>query len=116
MLITIICSFFVGYVMAYFPKAGLFCMGMWIGLILSLTLNNVALYLIYSTPQNLPLYIVLPVLCIGFGILTVCVKRKFIIFATCNFLFKIALIGAYICLRALSWHLGAFPNELLYPQ
>jgi hypothetical protein len=27
-----------------------------------------------------------------------------------------ALIGAYICLRALSWHLGAFPNELLYPQ
>lgn len=50
MLITIICSFFVGYVMAYFPKAGLFCMGMWIGLIISLTLNNVALYLIYSTP------------------------------------------------------------------
>lgn len=84
MLITIICCFFVGYVMAYFPKAGLFCMGMWIGLIISLTLNNVALYLIYSTPENLPLYIVLPVLCIGFGILTVCVKRKFIIFATCN--------------------------------
>jgi len=27
-----------------------------------------------------------------------------------------ALIGAYICLRALSWHLGAFPNELLYPE
>lgn len=87
MIITIICSFFVGYVMAYFPKAGLFCMGMWIGLIISLTLNNVALYLIYSTPENLPLYIVLPVLCVGFGILTVCVKRKFIIFATCTFLF-----------------------------
>ena len=86
MIITIICSFFVGYVLAYFPKAGLFCMGMWIGLIISLTLNNVALYLIFSTPENLPLYIVLPVLCIGFGILTVCVKRKFIIFATCNIL------------------------------
>lgn len=50
MIITIICSFFVGYVLAYFPKAGLFCMGMWIGLIITLTLNNVALYLIYSTP------------------------------------------------------------------
>ncbi len=50
MLITIKCSFFVGYVLAYFPKAGLFCMGMWIGLIITLTLNNVALYLIYSTP------------------------------------------------------------------
>ena len=86
-------------------------MGMWIGLIISLTLNNVALYLIFSTPENLPLYIVLPVLCIGFGILTVCVKRKFIIFATCKlFVLILALIGAYICLRALSWHLGAFPN------
>jgi len=110
MLITIACSFFVGYVLAYFPKAGLFCMGMWIGLIVTLTLNNVALYLIYSEPQNLPLFIFMPVLCIGFGVLTVCLKRKFIVFATCKILSYLALIGAYICLRALSWHLGAFPN------
>ena len=87
MVLTIICGFFVGYVLAYFPKAGLFCMGMWIGLIISLTLNNVCLYLIYSTPENLPLYIMLPVLCLAFGVLTVCVKRKFIVFATCKYIF-----------------------------
>jgi hypothetical protein len=33
-----------------------------------------------------------------------------------QFFFNLALIGAYICLRALSWHLGAFPNEFLYPK
>jgi hypothetical protein len=33
-----------------------------------------------------------------------------------SFNYHSALIGAYICLRALSWHLGAFPNELLFPQ
>ena len=26
------------------------------------------------------------------------------------------MIGAYICLRALSWHLGAFPNEFTYAK
>ena len=87
MVLTIICGFFVGYVLAYFPKAGLFCMGMWIGLIISLTFNNVCLYLIYSTPENLPLFIMMPVLCVAFGVLTVCVKRKFIIFATCTIFF-----------------------------
>jgi hypothetical protein len=50
MIITIICCFFVGYVLTYFPKAGLFCMGMWIGLIITLTINNIFLYLILSNP------------------------------------------------------------------
>jgi hypothetical protein len=30
--------------------------------------------------------------------------------------FNSALIGAYICLRALSWYLGAFPNEFLFAK
>ena len=110
MLITVICSFFVGYVLGYFPKAGLFCMGMWIGMIISLTLNNVVFYLIKSTPPSLTLYIVLPILAILFGILTLCIKKTIIIFATCNFIIILALIGSYISLRALSWYLGAFPN------
>jgi hypothetical protein len=86
MILTVICSFFVGYVLGYFPKAGLFCMGMWIGMIISLTLNNVVFYLITSNPTNLTLYIVLPVLAVIFGILTLCIKKTIIIFATCTFL------------------------------
>ena len=84
-------------------------MGMWIGLIIALTLNNVAFYRIDSDPPTLPLFIALPILCVAFGIVTICVKKTFIIFAT-------SLIGAYMCLRALSWHLGAFPNEFLYSR
>ena len=84
MMLTVICSFFVGYVLGYFPKSGLFCMGMWIGMIMSLTLNNVVLYLINSDPANLSLYIVLPVLAVTFGILTLCIKKTIIIFATRN--------------------------------
>lgn len=61
-------------------------MGMWIGMIISLTLNNVVLYLISSNPTNLTLYIVLPVLAVLFGILTLCIKKTIIIFATCNYL------------------------------
>ena len=82
--ITIITSFFVGYVVGYFPKAGLFCMGMWIGFVISLTLNNIALYHIDSNPANLALYIILPILSISFGVLTLFIKKTFIIFASCT--------------------------------
>jgi len=83
--LTIITAFFVGYILGYFPKAGLFCMGMWIGIIITLTLNNVCLYFINSNPSNLSLYIVMPILAIGFGVLILFIKRTFIIFASCIF-------------------------------
>lgn len=85
LILTIITSFIVGYVLGYFPKAGVFCLGMWIGFVISLTLNNVAFYYIDSNPSNLTLYIVLPILSIGFGILTQFIKKAFIIFASCTF-------------------------------
>lgn len=85
LILTIITSFIVGYVLGYFPKAGIFCMGMWIGFVISLTLNNIAFYYIKSNPSNLTLYIVLPILSIGFGILTQYIKKAFIIFASCKF-------------------------------
>ena len=44
MILSIICSFFVGFILGYFPQAGVFCLGLWIGIIISLTLNNVGLY------------------------------------------------------------------------
>lgn len=96
-------SLFTGYVFGYFPKAGLFFLGGWIGFIISLTLNNIAFYYIISEPANLTLWIVLPILSVIFGLLSLFIRKTFIIFAT-------SLIGAYVCLRALSWHLGAFPN------
>lgn len=82
--LTLICSFFVGYILGYFPKAGVFCMGLWIGGVIALTLNNIAFYYIQSNPTNLVLYIVSPVLCIGFGILILYIRRAFITFASCN--------------------------------
>ncbi len=85
-------------------------LGCWIGLIISLTLNNVALYFIKSNPANLALWIIMPILSVLFGVLSLFIKRTFIIFATCKYCFILALIGAYMCLRALSWYLGAFPN------
>lgn len=57
----------------------------------------------------------MPILVLGFGILAICIKKTFLVFATCKFLYNLAFIGAYLCLRALSWELGAFPNEFLYP-
>ena len=84
--ITIVSAFFVGYILAFFPKTGIFCMGMWIGIIISLTLNNVCLYFINSSPSNLALYIIMPILSVAFGIISLCVKRTFIIFASCNHL------------------------------
>jgi len=78
-------------------------LGSWIGFIISLTLSNIAFYFIKTNPANLTLWIVLPILCVLFGILSLFIRRAFIIFAT-------SLIGAYFCLRGLSWYLGAFPN------
>ncbi|MFM7857592.1 MAG: hypothetical protein ACKO96_38140, partial [Flammeovirgaceae bacterium] len=49
MLISIISSFFVGFILGYFPQAGVFCLGLWIGFIIALTLNNVAFYYIETS-------------------------------------------------------------------
>ena len=72
----------------YFPKVGIFIQGCWIGLIISLTLNNVAFYYIKSNPANLTLWIVMPILCLLFGVLSLFIKKTFIIFATCNIYIK----------------------------
>jgi hypothetical protein len=81
------CSFFAGYVFGYFPKLGIFMLGCWIGLIISLTLNNIAFYYIKSNPANLTLWIVLPIFCVLFGVLSLFIRKTFIIFATCKIFF-----------------------------
>jgi hypothetical protein len=83
-ILTLVCSFFVGYILGYFPKAGVFCLGLWIGGVIALTLNNIAFYYISSNPSNLALYIVSPVLCVGFGIIILYIRRAFITFASCK--------------------------------
>ena len=85
LILTIITGFFAGYISGYFPKAGIFCMGMWIGLVITLTLNNICFYFMDLNPPNLMLYIVTPVLSIGFGIIILCIKKTFIIFASCTY-------------------------------
>ena len=79
-----VCSFFAGYVFGYFPKLGIFLLGGWIGIIISLTLNNVAFYFIKSNPANLTLWIAMPVLGVLFGLLSLYITRAFTIFATCK--------------------------------
>jgi hypothetical protein len=83
-IISIVTSFFGGYMLGYFPKAGIFCMGMWIGIIITLTLNNICLYFIETDPSDLMLIIVMPILGIGFGIIILFIKKTFIIFASCK--------------------------------
>jgi len=85
MTISIICSFFVGFILGYFPKAGVFCLGLWIGIVISLTLNNVALYYIETDIPNLSLYILMPMLGMGFGVLILFIKRTFITLASCTY-------------------------------
>ena len=87
LVLSVIASFFVGYILGYFPKAGIFCLGMWIGVIVTLTLTNICLYFIDTTPSNLMLFILMPLLSIGFGILIIFIKKTFIIFASCTLLY-----------------------------
>ena len=108
--ITIVTSVLAGYVTLYFPRVGLFVMGMWVGFFLSFILNNIALYHIVSNPPALPLMITMGILGIGMGVLSLFIKKTFVIVSTCNQLFKSAFIGAYASIRALSWFLGKYPN------
>lgn len=85
LILTGICSFFAGYVGGYFPRIGIFCLGGWLGVIISLMLNMIAFYYIPSNPANLTLWIVMPILALLFGILILCVRKSIIVFATCNY-------------------------------
>lgn len=91
MTVSIVTSVLVGYMTLYFPKAGLFVMGMWVGFFLSFVLNNVALYHIKSNPPALPLMISMGVLGLGMGVLSLFVKKSFVIFSTCNHLIEFSL-------------------------
>lgn len=84
----------------YFPKVGIFIQGCWIGLIISLTLNNVAFYHIKSNPANLTLWIVMPILCVLFGVLSLFIKKTFIIFATCILFIKFSLNRSIYVLKS----------------
>lgn len=83
-IITIITSVLAGYVTLYFPKVGLFVLGMWVGFFLSFILNNIALYHIVSNPPALPLMITMGILGIGMGVLSLFIKKTFVIVSTCT--------------------------------
>jgi hypothetical protein len=78
-------------------------LGCWIGLIISLTLNNVALYFIKSNPANLALWIIMPILSVLFGVLSLFIKRTFIIFATCK----------YFVIFSINWCIHVFKSVKL---
>lgn len=82
--ITVVTSVLAGYVALYFPRVGLFVMGMWAGFFLSFILNNIALYHIVSNPPALPLMITMGILGIGMGVLSLFIKKTFVIVSTCK--------------------------------
>jgi len=82
--VTVVTSVLAGYVTLYFPRVGLFVMGMWVGFFLSFILNNIALYHISSNPPALSLMITMGILGIGMGVLSLFIKKTFVIFSTCK--------------------------------
>jgi hypothetical protein len=86
LIITGITCIFVGYVTLYFPKAGVFGMGCWVGVFLAFILNNIALYKIKSNPPTLSLIITMSILGVGIGILSLFIKKTFVIASTCTYI------------------------------
>lgn len=84
-------------------------LGGWIGLIISLTMNNVAFYFIKTNPANLTLWIVMPILCVIFGVLSLFIKKAFIIFATCNYMFIFSFDWGVYVFKSTKLVFGSIP-------
>jgi hypothetical protein len=59
LLLAVVCGALIGYLAMTLPKLGFFALGMWLGFVLALMLNNAFLYKIEVDPPQLILYIVM---------------------------------------------------------
>jgi hypothetical protein len=94
-----------GYAATKSIKAGVFIVGLWLGFILTLAMNNLFLYKIHTDPVKLPFYICFAIVGMIAGISSVFVYKHVIILST-------GICGAYGFVRGISLFAGHFPNEI----
>lgn len=94
-----------GILMAYLTttvrRIGIFFLGMWVGVIMALFLNNTFLY---KTNKGGTVWIAMSVIGTFFGVLGLWLKNRITIICT-------SFIGAYFTIRPLGWYIGHWPNE-----
>jgi hypothetical protein len=95
---------FYGFLLITLPKLGYFNIGIWLGAIGTLMLQNAVLYLSKSL---LTFYIVLGVVCLVLGIIAIMAFKYFIIIST-------SIISGFMIVRPLGFYLGYYPNEFLF--
>jgi hypothetical protein len=105
LLLAVVCGALIGYLAMTLPKLGFFALGMWLGFVLALMLNNAFLYKIEVDPPQLILYIVMFIFGLLFGMLSCCIWKRIVIFST-------SFSGSYCTIRAISLWAGYYPNEL----
>lgn len=94
-----------GILMAYLTttvrRIGIFFLGMWVGVIMALFLNNTFLY---KTNKGGTVWFAMSVIGTFFGVLGLWLKNRITIICT-------SFIGAYFTIRPLGWYIGHWPNE-----
>ena len=94
-----------GVLMAYLTttlrRAGIYLLGMWVGVIMALLLNNTVLYKINKQGT---VWIAMLVIGTAFGLLGLWLKNRITIICS-------SFIGAYFTIRPLGWYIGHWPNE-----
>lgn len=104
-IICVMCGCLVGYLATSLPKIGFFALGIWLGVVSALIINNLFLYKIETNPPDLLLYVLMLVLGASGAFLSKW-KWKFVCIISTSFL------GAYLVVRALSIFIGYYPDEL----
>lgn len=95
---------FYGFLLITLPKLGYFNIGVWLGAIGTLMLQNAVLYLSKSL---LAFYIVLGVMCLVLGIVAIMAFKYFIIVST-------SIMSGFMLVRPLGFYLDYYPNEFLF--
>lgn len=94
-----------GYITVKANKFGIFIIGAWLGVIISLILYNAVLYKIHTDPAEIVLLVTIGVLGLLGGLLSLKFYKHVVIVST-------SLGGSYAFVRALSLVIGGFPNEI----
>lgn len=105
LVIAVLFGVLTGYLTVSTPKLGFFALGMWLGVVLALLLNNAFLYKIKFANSSVVLWITIAVLATGMGVLS-CFYYKYCVMVCTGF------IGSYCIIRPFGWIIGSFPNEL----
>ena len=104
----------VGYILMSLPKLGVIFIGIWLGILVTILLEDSILYKLGSI-GNVLYYIVLAILCTIFALLTNLIFNDIIIICTSLLGVKHVLsiiFKAYLLIRPLGWFFGGFPPEI----